>query len=279
MKYHLHSHLLIILLLLYTSRAYVLDFGSREVHKRAQAPANNTFPFRNVYLIIDVDPTKYAISTATGRKVYGGHMQLRIDGTRTDGPLIIQVGYPPVGIPRSAPFFEVIAKDLGIANTGKPISKEARGGAIRDIFRVGRTALPNAWLFDHQKGTGLIADAWNDDPVYAIGTGSKPNSCIELLERVLQRLQLRVDPVVERLIDNMREYYTFYSERIVGRIQLVVSTQVSPADSVIRAMERLDIRVFNVDFVQNPRAPILVLQDVVFRPEGRAIFEECCPVA
>lgn len=206
-------------------------------------------------------------------------MQLRIDGTRTDGPLIIQVGQPPMIIPGQKLFFDVIAKDLGVANSGKPISKEAPGGAIRDIIRVGRTALPNAWLFDHEKGTGLIADAWNDDPVYAIGTGSKPNSCIELLERVLQRLQLRVDPVVKDFMDNLREYYTSYSERIVGRIQLVVSIKISPADSVIRAMERLDIRVFNVDFVQNPKAPSLVMQDVIFRPEGRAISEECCSVA
>ena len=206
-------------------------------------------------------------------------MQLRIDGTRTNGPLIIQMSLPPI-IPGYKPFFVITAKDLGVANTGKPISTEAPGGSIRDIIRVGRIALPNAWLFDHEEGTGLIADAWNDDPVYSIGTGSRPNSCIELLERVLQRLQLRVDPVIRDFMDNLREYYTSYSERIVGRVQIVASTQVSPWDSMSRPdMQRLDIRAFNVDFRQNPKAPSLVMEDVIYRPEGWGMFEDCCPVA
>lgn len=255
--------------MLCTSSANTLNFT------KAQTPAKQTFAFRNMYLVIDIDTHKNAISKATGQKLYGGHMQLRVDGTSTNGPLIIELG-----IQNKIPSYVVKVKDLGVANTGKPISPQPpMRGYIRHVVRVGQTTLPNIWLFDHEEGTGLVADAWNDDPVYAIGTGSKPNSCIELLERVLQRLQLRVHSTVKVLMDNMREYYTSYSRRMVDRIQNVASIEVSPEDSITRwRLQRIEIRVFNVDFVENPQAPTLVMEDVVFRPEGRAVSEECCPI-
>ena len=98
-------------------------------------------------------------------------MQLRIDGTHTSGPLIIQMSLPPI-IPGYKPFFVVTAKDLGVANTGKPISKEAPRGSHTGYY-TSRTDLfnPISGSLTTEEGTGLIADAWNDDPVYSYRDG------------------------------------------------------------------------------------------------------------
>lgn len=47
-------------------------------------------------------------------------------------------------------------------------------------------------MFDHQAGTGLVADAWNEDPVYVRGTEAKPNTCYEFVERLLAKMDLEV---------------------------------------------------------------------------------------
>ncbi|KAL9596319.1 MAG: hypothetical protein Q9219_005873 [cf. Caloplaca sp. 3 TL-2023] len=134
----------------------------------------------------------------TGEPFYGGHEQIWIDGTETDGPLVVELGFHPV-LP---PSYAIRSKDLGVVNTGKPIKPPPDypdDPKARYTFTEGETMLINAEMFDHRTGTGLIADAWMEDPVYKIGTGSTLNSCYELLERIIRRMILHVDPVTKEL--------------------------------------------------------------------------------
>lgn len=119
----------------------------------------------------------------------------------------------------------------------------------------GVTTLTNAELFDHQGGKGLVADAWRQDPVYVIGTGAKPNNCIDLVVRVLAEMKLPINPATQELFDNSQEYYTHYSKRLVERIQDVCSAEQWPSrdkpETVI-----FQLRVFDV--VEDPEHPRLI---------------------
>ena len=59
-----------------------------------------------------------AISSQSGEPIYGGHAQLWIDGTETDGPLLVELGFNP----KPPPAYAIRLKDLGVANTGKPFT-------------------------------------------------------------------------------------------------------------------------------------------------------------
>ncbi|KAI4185656.1 MAG: hypothetical protein L6R41_003984 [Letrouitia leprolyta] len=204
--------------------------------------------------------SKKAISRKTGKPTYGGHAQLWVDGTSTDGPMIIELGYNPA--PRAPgsppkPQYGIRSKDLGVENTGKPITPYPFPGMERHIVTEGQTLLKNREMFDHQAGTGLIADAWLEDPIYRMGTGSKPNTCYDLLVRVLQHMHLDLDPLTKRLFENSTDYYTSHSRTMVQRVEDVVSVTMKPAGD---GRDEMNTRVFNVDWDYNPNAPELIYE-------------------
>ncbi|KAL9601443.1 MAG: hypothetical protein Q9219_002509 [cf. Caloplaca sp. 3 TL-2023] len=181
-----------------------------------------------------------------------------VDGTETDGPLIVELGINPIPPPPDLSKFlpyAVNSRDLGVAKTGEPIRPNPYPGVLHEwIIFQGETSLTNAQIFDHRAGTGLVADAWMMDPVYRMGTNSKPNTCYDLIEWVLARMSLRLDPVTKRLFENSTEYYTSYSRHSVRRVPLVASFRTEPAGPD----DKVQTRVFDVDFEMNPDAPSLI---------------------
>ena len=214
---------------------------------------------RKVHVITDLDRNKRAISLKTGRWVLGGHSSIWIDGTATDGPLLLGIG--------ANPFMETLvrgqrwviqAEDLGNYNTGKRIPTHGFLEEIRHVAELGTTSFTNAEIFDPTTGTGWLANAWYEDPVYVVGTGSRPNDCYDFVIRVLARMNLRIDSLTQRMFDNSEEFYTRYSKRWVQRIEDVASDTFKPVDE---HRDEVHTKVFNVDFVQNPDAPSLIFEE------------------
>ncbi|KAL8965170.1 MAG: hypothetical protein Q9183_003992 [Haloplaca sp. 2 TL-2023] len=210
----------------------------------------------HIHTLVYLFPQRSAISFDSGKPIHGGHAAIWIDGTQTDGPLILELDFTPAPLPSKFGITAIRAKDLGVANTGKPITPPKWPDTLQYIETQGETSLMNKNMFDHQAGTGLVADAWMEDPVYRVGTGSPPNSCYEFVERTLARMSLDLDPVTKERIKNSTEYYTSYSRRVVKRVPEVAS--------IVEALEgrftRVNTRLFNVDFELNPKAPELVFE-------------------
>ena len=222
---------------------------------------------RKVHVITSLSLDKRAISLKSGRLVFGGHSSIWIDGTATDGPLLIEIGFTPR---RPAPDrkWAIRSKDFGVHNTGMAFPTPAYSREIRHEAETGSTSSTNADLFDPETGRGLIADAWNEDPVYVIGTGARPNSCYDLVVRVLARMDLKLDPFSEELFEVSEEYYTSYSRTYVQRVQDVASFTLSPLRENSE-INKVHTRVFNVDFVQNPDAPSLVFEEYTYEYVGQ----------
>ena len=108
-----------------------------------------------------------------------------------------------------------------------------------------------------------------EDPVYRIGTGSEPNSCYDLLERVLRHMNLHVDPQTKKLFDNSTEYYTSYSRKRIQRIVDVASITLKPDGP---KYDEVQTRMFNVDFQHNPDAPNLVYENTRRFPHQQALL-------
>ncbi|KAL8671888.1 MAG: hypothetical protein Q9168_003625 [Polycauliona sp. 1 TL-2023] len=225
-----------------------------------------------------------AISHRSGKPVYGGHTWIFIEGTRTDGPLQIELGliHPnvqPGTKPRPPLFYTIRSEDLGI--NGKPLEPNPSSHFQRWTYLQGYTSLQNAQLFDHQTGRGLVADAWMENPVYSLGPGLPPNSCYDFVERVIRDLGLRLDPTTKRLFANSTEYYTDYSsEKINERVPYVASIQREPVTDTgarvqtrvqTKVLTRVQARLFNVDWVTNPDAPSLLFERTEVIPIGLAL--------
>ncbi|KAL8870766.1 MAG: hypothetical protein Q9174_003263 [Haloplaca sp. 1 TL-2023] len=225
----------------------------------------------HVHSIVYLFPQRTAISRDTGELLHGGHASIWVDGTETDGPLILDLDFTPAPLPSKFGVTAIRAKDLGVAETGKPILPPPIGPDDREytIFQ-GATSLTNREIFDHQAGTGLVADAWMEDPVYRVGTGSPPNSCYEFVERTLASMKLDLDPVTKERFRNSKEYYTSYSRQKIVRIPEVASSVRTPEGP----FTKVNIRLFNVDFELNPKAPQLVFERTRFLPRSAASSAE-----
>ncbi|KAL9012413.1 MAG: hypothetical protein Q9173_002819 [Seirophora scorigena] len=250
----------------------VVAFEPRQTSNKTSASASiiNASAGRKVHIDTEIHLDKKAISQRTGEPVYGGHAQLLIDGTESEGPLIIELGLSPVPQPPGPSMqvrYVVRSKDLGVANTGKPIRPYPREKVIRYTIIEGETPLTNAEMFDHKAGRGLVADAWMENPVYEMGTGSRPNTCYDLIERILERMNLNLDPLTKELFDNSTEYYRSYS-RMTQRVQDVASLAVQP----FGYLDETNIRIFNVDFVENPDAPSLVFEQTRHAPRPQTLL-------
>ncbi|KAL8676353.1 MAG: hypothetical protein Q9186_007128 [Xanthomendoza sp. 1 TL-2023] len=259
--------LLNLCILLYICQSRVVPFVSPQAGNKTPAFIQTPSASRKVYTFTHFALDYKAISRDTGRPVYGGHSEIWIEGTQTDGPLVIELGFS--GLPRrpGTSQYAVNSKDLGIANTGKPFTPPKRHHVIDYTVLEGETFLTNAEMFDHAAGTGLIADAWNEDPLYRMGTGSTPNTCYDLSERILRHMKLDLDPLTRKLFDNSTEYYTSHSRKRVERVQEVASIVLEPAGpSYPEDFIRFQNRIFNVDFVRNPDAPNMVAEITKFLP-------------
>lgn len=220
-----------------------------------------------VHTLVYLFPSQSAISRKSGKPVYGGHASILVEGTQTDGPLVIELGGTPAPLPSKHAYFAIKSKDLGVANTGKPIKPTEWPDILQYILPQGQTSLTNREIFDHRAGTGLIADAWMEDPVYRMGTGAAPNTCYDFVERALDRMHLVLDPETKKLFENSTEYYTSYSRQRNMRIPDVASVLEAPAGSYVR----VDTRMFNVDTRYNPKAPFVEFERTQYLPRTAAL--------
>lgn len=240
----------------------------------------NASGFRKVHVVTDFYLYRKAVSQQSGLLVYGGHAQISIDGTDKDGPLAIELGINPrhgnSKTHLSKALYAVRCIDHGIENTGKSITPTLYPKTIRHEATTGETLLTNADLFDPKTGKGLVADAWMEDPVYRMGLGSTPNTCYDLLVRVLRRMNLEFDTLTKKMFDNSTEYYTEYSRKMSQRVQHVASLATQPRSegmiSVGVFSPDIKIVVWNVDFEQNPDAPILVSDSDINSSGGSGLF-------
>ena len=204
-------------------------------------------PLRSVYLIADVDMEAKAVSTTTGKPIFGLHTSLQIGGTAGDGPLRVEIGFNQYSM------LQLRAFDFGVSQSGQPIGFWGISNSRRYVRQTGQTSITNAELFDPQAGTGLLTQVWNQNPHYRRGTGSPPNTGIDLVQRLVAALNLTVEPSMALIYSNAEEYYTSHSdtyEQDINDIWSIRQQNSTPPNNEL-------VRVFNV--VTNPSAPALVL--------------------
>ena len=203
-------------------------------------------PPRPVYLIADVDLEAKAVSSKTGKPIFGLHTSLQIDGTNVDGPLRVEVGF------NQNAMLQVRAFDLGVAQTGQDIGFWGVPNSRRYVRQTGQTFVTNAEVFDHQTGTGLLTQVWNQDPLYRRGTGSAPNTGIDLIQRLLVAMNLTLESSISLIYTNGEEYYTSYSDTFEQTVDDICSIRQFNGSSTTNEW----VRVFNV--VTNAAAPALM---------------------
>ena len=115
----LQSRILTVSALLSTALSRSLDIFARQ-DAQENAPAPQSAPTsRFVYVISDVNLKKRLVSPTTGKDMFDVHTALHVEGTATDGPLRIEIAINAQDV--SARGLVIRVKDLGVANTGKPI--------------------------------------------------------------------------------------------------------------------------------------------------------------
>lgn len=247
MKFH-YNACSIVSALIFAAFSRGLDLQSRQ-----EAPATPASPqSRYVYVVADVDFNQKAVSSRTGKPIFGGHAQIRIDGTSADGPLLIDVA-----VNAKSTGLQLRVLDTGVANTGKPIGFWSAPNSRRFVVQNGQTTLTNTEIFDHQTGNGLVADAWNDNPTYTKGAGTTPNTCYDMADRILAHMNEDLDPSMVKIFANADEYYTTYSSKWVEKVWQVWSQKTDfPAGYTPSEGEQYWTRVFDV--VSKPGAPAFI---------------------
>lgn len=236
------------------SRSLVLE-PRQDATSNAPAAAPIEPQSRYVYVVTDIDATQKAVSAVSGKPIFGGHTAIRVDGTATEGPLVIEIALNAAAVDSQG--FLVRVKDLGVANTGKPIGFWGPGNSRRYVVQNGKVSFTNAEIFDHQAGTGLVADAWNDNVVYTRGTGAAANTCFDLVDRVLNKMNLDLDSSMLKIYANSAEYYMYHSTKLIQKISQVWSLKTEfPDGYTAQPGEDLWARAFDV--VQNPGKPIFI---------------------
>ena len=188
-----------------------------------------------------------AVSLKTGKPIFGLHTSLQIGGTNVDGPLRVEVGFNTYAT------LQLRATDLGVAQSGQPIGYWGISNSRRYVRQTGQTSLTNADIIDHQTGTGLLAQVWNQNPVYRRGGGLTPNTGIDLVQRLLGALKLPTESSMALIYSNGEEFYTDSSDSYSQTITNVWSIQ-QPIDNSTTSDW---VRVF--DLVTNPATPALLL--------------------
>ncbi|KAI4220945.1 MAG: hypothetical protein L6R36_007253 [Xanthoria steineri] len=221
----------------------------------------------HVHTLLYLAASRRAISRKSGKPIFGGHASISVDGTQTDGPLLLELGFTPAPLPSKHSLAAIRSHDRGVAKSGEPFTPTQYPDMLQWVLPQGEMSLTNREIFDHRAGTGLIADAWMEDPVYRMGLGTAPNTCYEFVERTLRRMHLNLDPVTKKLFENSTEYYTSYSRQQNKRVPEIASIVEAPAGSYIM----VNTRVFNVDFEYNPKAPSVEFERTQYLPRNGAL--------
>lgn len=221
----------------------------------------------HVHTLLYLFASRRAISRKSGKPVLGGHASIFVEGTQTDGPLLLELGFTPAPLPSKHSVAAIRSHDRGPAKSGEPFRPTQYPDMLQWVLPQGQTSLTNREIFDHRAGTGLIADAWMEDPVYRMGLGTAPNTCYDFVERTLRRMHLNLDPVTKKLFENSTEYYTSYSRQQNKRVPEVASIVEAPAGSYVM----VNTRVFNVDFQYNPKAPSVEFERTQYLPRTAAL--------
>ena len=218
-------------------------------HPSSLEPRQNAqpSPLRDVFLIADVSMDAKAVSSKTGKPIFGLHTSLQIGGNNVDGPLRVEVGFNTYAM------LQLRASDLGVAQSGQPIGFWGVTNSRRYVRTAGQTSVTNADIIDHQTGTGLLAQVWNQNPLYRRGGGLIPNTGINLVQRLLTALNLTTEASMALIYNNGEEYYTDSSDIYQQTINDIWSIQ-QPNDNSTGGDW---VRVFDV--VTNPAAPALIL--------------------
>ena len=212
-----YTRLLSVLILISSAISRSLEVEPRQQAPAANQPAANAPSPRYVYVITDVSTTDRAVSPKTGKPIFDMHTALHIDGTDTDGPMRIEIAVNPTALDTQG--YVIRVKDLGVANSGKPIGFwSSMQNARRYVVQNGQTTLTNAEIFDHDSGRGMAVDAWKVNPVYSRGTGSSPNTCIDFVDNMLAQMNLDLDPAMSKIFADGDEYYTYNSEKFVMKL-------------------------------------------------------------
>ena len=209
----------------------------------------NPSPLRPVYLIADVDLEAKAVSSKSGKPIFGLHTSIEIGGTNVDGPLRVEVGFNQLAR------LQIRASDFGVAQSGQPIGFWGVTNSRRYVRQTGQSAVTNAEIIDHQTGTGLLTKVWNQNSLYRRGGGSTPNTGIDLVQRLLGALNLPTEPSMALIYTNGEEYYTDFADPYQQTVTDVWS--IKQSNSNLTANEW--VRVFDV--VTNPATSILKLDN------------------
>ena len=207
----------------------------------------NPSPLRPVYLIADVDLEAKAVSSKTGKPIFGLHTSIEIGGTNVEGPLRVEVGFNQYAK------LQIRASDFGVAQSGQPIGFWGITNSRRYVRQTGETSVTNEEVIDHQTGTGLLTKVWNQNPLYRRGGGSTPNTGIDLVQRLLGALNLPTESSMALIYTNGEEYYTDFADPYEQTITDVWSIKQTNSNLTTNQW----FRVFDV--VTNPANPILKL--------------------
>ena len=204
-------------------------------------------PLRPVYLIVDVDMEAKAVSSKTGKPIFGLHTSLQIGGTSVDRPLGVELGFNQYFM------LQLRASDFGVAQSGQPIGFWGVSNSRRYVRQTGQTSITNAEIIDHQTGTGLLAQLWKQNSLYRRGMVSAPNTGIDLIQRLLGALNLTTESSIGLIYSNGGEYYTGYSDHYEQVVYNIWSIRQSNGTSITNEWARV------FDVVTNPAAPALKL--------------------
>ncbi len=134
------------------------------------------------------------------------HTAVYVDGIDADGPLRIEVANNSQDT--SARGAVIRVKNLDVVSTGKPIGLSGPPNSQRSIVPNGQTAVTNTEISDHQAGDGIFADAWKDNPIYTRGTGKTPNTCLDFVDRLLEHMNLNLDPAMSKIFASGNVFYS-----------------------------------------------------------------------
>ncbi|CAL8580582.1 hypothetical protein XPA_006304 [Xanthoria parietina] len=267
------SYLLQLGILICLCHSGVVSSGLLAANKRHTTTGIRTQRFRvlaNVHvhtLALSLSQVGEPSPAKVGNRSYGGHASILVEGTQTDGPLLLELGFTPAPLPSKHSVAAIRSHDRGPAKSGEPFRPTQYPDMLQWVLPQGQTSLTNREIFDHRAGTGLIADAWMEDPVYRMGLGTAPNTCYDFVERTLRRMHLNLDPVTKKLFENSTEYYTSYSRQQNKRVPEVASIVEAPAGSYVM----VNTRVFNLDFEYNPKAPSVEFERTQYLPRTAAL--------
>ena len=147
-----------------------------------------------------------------------------------------------------------------------PFEHQANGiySSRRYIVQNGQITFTNAEIFDHQAGDGLVTDAWKENPLYSRGTGQTPNTCLDFVYRLLEHMNLDLDPAMNTIFASGDAYYTIASPKnsVSENVPHVWSEKLELPDGY-KPPPGVDTWARIFDVLQDPKQPTLMLDSAV----------------